>query len=158
MSEDKEIKPADNKRLTLKQQRFTDEYISNGGNGTAAARIAYYKENRTDNQYAVIAKQNIRKSQIAQAIAAKQPQFEQIVKNSLWTYELARAALENLLARSLAANRVSDAAAVLRELNDISGLHKQRYIDETETQPEALSDDDISELKRLSGVRLQKIG
>ena len=52
--------------LTVKQQSFINHYLANGGNGTQAAKDAKYKGKT--NTLAAVAKENLRKPQIKEAI------------------------------------------------------------------------------------------
>ncbi|MAE68345.1 hypothetical protein CL635_00860 [bacterium] len=52
--------------LTLKQQRFINEYLRNSGNGTAAARVAGY--NGSDDYLAVQASRLIRNDKVKDAL------------------------------------------------------------------------------------------
>jgi hypothetical protein len=52
--------------LTLKQQRFAQEYVKRNGNGTRAAEAAGYSGN--ENQLAVVGSTNIRKPKVKRAI------------------------------------------------------------------------------------------
>lgn len=54
-------------KLTLKQERFVDNYIANGGNGTQAAIEAGYSENCAT----VIATENLRKPNVVQSMAER---------------------------------------------------------------------------------------
>lgn len=54
------------KTLTLKQQRFINEFIANGGNGTQAALKAYNPKNA--NTAHAIAADNLRKPTVSKAI------------------------------------------------------------------------------------------
>jgi nucleotide-binding universal stress UspA family protein len=49
-------------RLTAKQEKFVENYLSNGGNATDAARLAGYSG--TDNTLAVVGSDNLRKTKI----------------------------------------------------------------------------------------------
>lgn len=54
-------------RLTIKQQKFVDGYVNNGGNGVEAIRSAGYNC-RTDNSARVQASENLKKPNIILAI------------------------------------------------------------------------------------------
>lgn len=54
------------KPLTAQQQKFLTEYVSNGGNGTKAAKKAYNAKD--DNSAAVIAHKTLEKPHIAEAL------------------------------------------------------------------------------------------
>ena len=54
-------------RLTIKQQKFVDGYVNNGGNGVDAIRAAGYNC-RTDNSARVQASENLKKPNIILAI------------------------------------------------------------------------------------------
>ena len=58
------------KELTLKQQRFVEEYIQNGANATQASKTAGYAGNPVT--LASVGSENLRKPQIRQAIAQRQ--------------------------------------------------------------------------------------
>jgi phage terminase small subunit len=57
------------RKLTLKQSRFIDEYLINGGNGLKAAEKAGYKGNY--NLLGVMAYENLNKPNIANALAVR---------------------------------------------------------------------------------------
>tara|TARA_Y100001970_G_C14106641_1_gene788500 strand:+ start:122 stop:553 length:432 start_codon:yes stop_codon:yes gene_type:complete len=54
-------------RLTLKQKKFVDAYVNNGGNGVEAIRVAGYNC-RNDNSARVLASENLKKPNIILAI------------------------------------------------------------------------------------------
>ena len=54
-------------RLTVKQRKFVDAYVNNGGNGVDAIRVAGYNC-RTDNSARVQASDNLKKPNIILAI------------------------------------------------------------------------------------------
>ncbi len=54
------------KKLTLKQYQFANEYISNGGNATKAALVAYDTDRPTTAQ--VIGSENLRKPMVCEYI------------------------------------------------------------------------------------------
>ena len=54
-------------RLTIKQQKFVDGYVNNGGNGVEAIRVAGYNC-RTDNSARVQASENLKNPNIILAI------------------------------------------------------------------------------------------
>lgn len=56
------------RRLTLKQRNFIDEYLANGGNGTRAAAVAGYHGD--DNTLSSVASENLAKPAILTQIEA----------------------------------------------------------------------------------------
>ena len=54
-------------RLTLKQKKFVDAYVNNGGNGVEAIRVAGYNCSN-DNSARVLASENLKKPNIILAI------------------------------------------------------------------------------------------
>jgi len=72
----KKIKPAKKKaaagrakKLTVKAEAWTENFLANGFNGTEAGRAAGYKG--SDNTLAQIARENLRKPQIASRVRAR---------------------------------------------------------------------------------------
>ena len=62
-------------RLTLKQQKFVDEYINNGGNGSKAVISAGYNAT-TENSIRSIASENLHRRLIGQAIELNSEEVE----------------------------------------------------------------------------------
>jgi len=90
------IKPqiTDKPRLTWKQQRFIDEYITNNGNATLAARLAGY--NGSDNYLAVVGGQNLRKYHIKAAIDEKKAELSKKSELTILSQQQAHARLARL--------------------------------------------------------------
>lgn len=112
-------------RLTDKQQVFIDYYCSNGYNASQAYKKAYPNCKAGYNKLSsrLMAKDGIRQA-IAVRMAVKQAEID-------YNYEIAIKALdaqiENLrpLADKHNIQAIQATTALLREKNDIAGLHKQ---------------------------------
>lgn len=63
------------KNLTGKQEAFVRHYLANGGNGTDAARQSGYKG--SDSVLSGIARENLRKPQIAELMASEREKLKQ---------------------------------------------------------------------------------
>ncbi len=111
--------------LNARQRRFVDEYISNGGNGTQAARAAGYKGG--ENVLATVAKENIRKPQIARAIKERAKPTE----------DARHMGAQEVLARLSELSRQdedrSSAVAALKVLTKCLGLEAARKVENTHT-------------------------
>jgi phage terminase small subunit len=81
-----------NKRLTLKEQEFTDQYVESNGKGTQAALIAYDCD-KTD--AANIASQNLKKEHIQDAISAKLKEFKGQMLDKITQLDLMTKALDS---------------------------------------------------------------
>lgn len=68
------LKKQKNNKLTLKQKRFTDEYLSNGGNGQKAALITY--DTQDPNTARSIASENLIKPNVQEYIQRKNRKYE----------------------------------------------------------------------------------
>ena len=141
--------------LTAKQRAFVDEYCSNGGNASQAYKKAYPNCKSGWNAHGA---KNVAKGSIKQAISVKTAKRQEKVE---YNYEKAISELnkiiDNLTKQARSGNISANSALiqVLREKNDITGLHKQRFIDETEQKRE-LTETEQAEARRLANIRLRQ--
>ena len=115
------------KQATVKQEAFAAAMYTIGsqtyGNGTASARKAGYgNENSTDNYLAIVAKGNIRKSQI---IALKDKIQAETVKKLDLSREKQHEKLEKAINMALTNNNPAAAISGIREENDMLGYHRE---------------------------------
>lgn len=143
-------------RLTEKQSLFSKYMFTPGsesfGNGRESAEKAGYAG--TDNYLARVASENVRKCMIM----AEKERIQAVIDEKIdYNYDVAMQAMQQIIdwlkkkAESGDIQAIQATTAARREMNDISGLKKQRIIDETPAV-KPLSDTDIAELKRLAGL------
>ena len=126
--------------LTLKQQIFVREFVSNGGNGTQAARSAGYSDT-DDNVLAQQSCQNLRSPKVALAI---RDEFALQAKQLFWTRDRFIWELTRVFQRSLAAESFSSALAALKEIGVFEGHLSEAgdpHITISFTSPDAAADD-----------------
>ena len=142
------------KPLTDKQQCFVDNYCTNGYNASQAYRIAYPNTKAGHNK---LSSRLMANDGIKQAIGTIQAQNKAVIEHN---FEIAADMLKQRISYLQPAAAQGNVQAIqaqttlLRELNDIAGLHKQRFIDESE-QTKALSEAEAAEAKRIAGIRLR---
>lgn len=148
------------KDLTAKQTAFIDYYTDINSvtvnNGYQSAIKAGYAHNTANNADKLILGNIGVKTAISKKIAKRQENME-------YSYQEAALLLKQIIANlepkaiknDIAANQVIIAAA--RELNDISGLHKQRFVDET-IEKDEIAAIEKEELRRIAAVRLAETG
>lgn len=96
-------KPKPRAALTLKQDRFCQAYVANGGNGTEAARTAGYKG--SDNTLRVVASENLTKPNVKSFLTQLTAEADRVYGHSIMasmealrmTSLLARASLDDIL-------------------------------------------------------------
>jgi len=80
------------RRLSLKQQKFTEAYVDNGGNATQAALVAYDVDNKID--AANIGRQNLDKQYVKDVIDAKVKSLKNTTLDRLKQHDLVGLALD----------------------------------------------------------------
>ena len=85
-------------KLTLKQEKFVQEYLSNGGNATAAYRVAYDSKNMNEACTNVNACKLLKNNKIALRLDAYKQEVKETV---LYTAEKSFNKLNELLALAL---------------------------------------------------------
>lgn len=148
-------------RLTAKQQAFADfhEDIGNKetfGNGYESAKQAGYKGN--DNTLRAIASENLTKLAIIAYVDDKRLKRQEKGEHN---YDAAMLKLSKLagylkkLVKTGNIQAVTAALAIIREESEISGLHKNRFVDETEDKV-SMTEREKSEAKRIASIRLKQ--
>lgn len=147
--------------LTLKQNAFI-RYLTDTtnkttyNNGLESARAAGYKGN--DRTLTVVASENLTKPDIKQAITDIEAKRQADSKNN---QEQAILELRQRIAYLEPAAKRGNVQAIqaqtslFRELNEVRGLHKQRFVDETEQQRE-LSEAQAVLARKVSGLLLRQ--
>ena len=145
--------------LTAKQTAFIDSYTDASGetynNATQSAIKAGYSSKWANRQAHLLLDNSRLKTAISAKIAKRQAKIE-------YNYEKAIAELDKIIANLTEQANTGHIQAnsaliqVLREKNDITGLHKQRFIDETEQKRE-LDESEQTEARRLAAIRLRDI-
>ena len=101
-------------KLNIKEQRFCNEYVKNGGHGTNAVISAGYSENGASVQASrLLSKVKIRETigrMEEYAVQSSAISKERIIKEQYELYQLARAD-----------ERYKDASAILAEISNILG-------------------------------------
>ena len=103
--------------LTMRQQKFVREFVTNGGNGTQAANDAGYSDS-SENSLAVQAHQNIRKPNVAAAIAEE---FALQCRQLFWSKERYLWELTRLFKEALSDKAFPAALSALKEIGVFQG-------------------------------------
>ena len=138
-------------KLNIKEQRFCNEYVKNGGHGTNAVISAGYSENGASVQASrLLAKVKIREcvSRMEEyAVQSSAISKERIIKEQYELYQLARAD-----------ERYKDASAILAEISNILGykpkLNEPKRVLHSHSFEQILKDEakDITPEKRMITV------
>ena len=135
-------KRAKRNKLTGKQRLFVEYYCSNSFNGVDAARKAGYgDENSSDNYYARIASENVRKCNIKAAIDKK---MAKTAAKCEITRETQLKDLEKVKTFAVLADNPSAFVSAVREQNEMLGFHRE------------LAPNAEKESKRLAKMDLEK--
>jgi len=135
-------KRAKRNKLTGKQRLFVEYYCSNSFNGVDAARKAGYgDENSSDNYYARIASENVRKCNIKAAIDKK---MAKTAAKCEITRETQLKDLEKVKTFAVLADNPSAFVSAVREQNEMLGFHRE------------LAPNAEKESKRLAHMDLEK--
>ena len=137
--------------MNIKEQRFCNEYVKNGGHGTNAVISAGYSENGASVQASrLLAKVKIREcvSRMEEyAVQSSAISKERIIKEQYELYQLARAD-----------ERYKDASAILAEISNILGykpkLNEPKRVLHSHSFEQILKDEakDITPEKRMITV------
>lgn len=131
----------DSTKLTLKQRRFVDAYLANGGNGTRAALAAYDTEDEAT--ACAIARENLRKPRIRAAIDEVMASEGMAAQEVLW----------RLRREAETAEAAKDRIRAIELLGKYLGLWQER-IEVSGT----ISVDEVGELARAVKARLTREG
>jgi len=112
------------KRLSLKQQKFIDAYIENGGNASQAALVAYDCANKVD--AGNIGRQNLDKHYIKEAIDSKVKALKDSTLDRVKEHDLMGLALDT------AHSDLMDDNPKVREAARKYILEVAKYLSETE--------------------------
>jgi phage terminase small subunit len=109
-------------RLTAKQEAFAQEYVSNGGNGSAAYRHAY--NSTTDNAQAVsVEAQRLKKNPLV-ALRIKEIQ-EELEMAAMWTRKNSLETLKDIAQGVDEGSKSSDKVQAVKTINQMMGWDKQ---------------------------------
>lgn len=142
--------------MTDKQQRFINEYCINGYNASQAYKKAYPKVKWGWNK---LAPRLMAKDGIKRAIKIKMDELEEKVGHS---YEIAVEMLRkrlgwlNEVAEKGNIQAIQAQTAIIRELDDITGLHKQTII--TEPQQKELTEAEAAKAQEIIDFSLHQQG
>ena len=145
-------------QLTAKQAAFIEYYRNpkseTYNNQHLSALRAGYAENTARQACVLILANNSVKDEIKVCDAKNVEKVEHNYNTGMIKLDQVISNLKALSEKgSVSANLAI--TAVLREQNEISGLHKQRFIDETEQTAEPLTQAEIQELRQLTEMRRQ---
>ncbi len=141
-------------KLSDKRKAFVLKYCRNGFNASQAYKEAYpdSKVGWDGSGSRLLANVSIK-----QAISDISAENQEIVKHSFEeACKMLQQRIDYLQAQAEKGNiqAIQAQTALIRELNDISGLHKQRFVDETEQQRELTESEEL-EARRIASIRLR---
>ncbi len=144
------------KELTNKQQAFIQEYCSNGYNAAKAYKVAYPDCKAGHNALGARLTAN---DSIKQAVEVKKAEKQAEID---YNYDVAASELRKRLAylepqaKQGNIQAIQAQTAILRELNDITGLHKQTIQHKGEALPKRSEAEDraYAEAARVLKIRL----
>lgn len=113
------------KRLSLKQEKFVDAYVENGGNATQAALVAYNTTSRQD--AAVIGRENLDRDYVKNVIDAKVKALKDSTLDQMRGKDLIGLALDS------AHSDVQDPDPKVRDLARKYILEMAKYLSGNET-------------------------
>ena len=140
--------------MTDKQKIFIDEYVVNGQNATQAYKKAYPGCNGGWDR---LGPRLMRNDVIKAAVKVKMAELkEKIGHNYEIAVEMLRKRLGwlNVMAEKGNVQAIQAQTAIIRELNDITGLHKQIIVDTREQK--VLDEAQKAEAKRIASIRLHQ--
>lgn len=149
--------------LNMRQQKFVDEYIRNGGNGTQAAIFAGYSEHSARQQ----ASDTLSKSYIKEAIEQRKRDLNAASNVGLdWRISIlqraAQAGLETYATEGGPRYQaISASVSAINELNKMTGAHaaERREVSGVDGEPvkhevtiKDISDDELAEQMKELGI------